>query len=88
MKSEVFFFVTTVCIVIISMLVAVAVFYFIKILVDLKQVSKEVKEESHLIIEDAKEMRESFKNNGGLFKTLFYFFTNNKSKRSKSKNKK
>lgn len=85
MKSDIFFFVTTICVVAVSAFVVAAVYYLIKILIDLRQVSKGVKEESRLIIEDAKEIRESFKNNGGLLRALISFILSKKTKNKKKK---
>lgn len=87
MKSDIFFFITTICVVALSVLIGIAVFYLIKILKDLKIISKEVKEEGHMIIEDARDMRESFKKNGNsLLKALFAFILGKKTKKHKNKN--
>jgi uncharacterized membrane protein YgaE (UPF0421/DUF939 family) len=62
--ADVFFFVSTIVFTIIGLGIAIALFYVIKILRTLNDVSKKVKEESDGIIADVHALRGSIKSEG------------------------
>lgn len=82
-KSDIFFLITTIAVIIISIGLAVALFYIIRVFKDLSILSKKTKEEGEKILEDVRIMREATENKGVSLITklypLFSFF-NSKSK--------
>ncbi len=86
LKSDVFFFVTTIVVVIIALFVIVAMIYAIRIMSDVKYVSKKIKEESIEFLQDAREMRETIKEKGtSLSGIVSLLFGNHKKRESKKK---
>lgn len=63
-KSEVFFFITTICIVLVTLIIVVAGVYLVKIVSDIKVISKRIKEETAEVMDDLKSARESLKDRG------------------------
>ena len=61
MKSDVFFFITSTAVVVLSLVLLVALYYLIKILRDVKDISHTVKRESELILSDVDAVRRSIK---------------------------
>ena len=61
MKSDVFFFITSTAVVVLSLVLLVAFYYLIKILRDVKDISHTVKRESELISSDVDAVRRSIK---------------------------
>ena len=61
LKSEVFFFITSTAVVVLSVVLLVALYYLIKILRDVKDISHTVKRESELISSDVDAVRRSIK---------------------------
>ncbi len=64
LKSEVFFFITGTAVVVLSVVLLVALYYLIKILRDVKEISRTVKRESELIASDVDAVRRSIKKKG------------------------
>lgn len=64
LKSDIFFFITSVAVVVISIGVIIALFYVVRILRDLKELSHKAKEEGGRIIDDMKIFRESTRTSG------------------------
>lgn len=83
LKSDIFFFVTTILVVIIAIVVVVLAVYGIRILSDIKYVSKKVKEESDEFIHDAREMRMKLKEKGNSLLGLISVIFGSKSRRKK-----
>lgn len=79
LKSDIFFFVTTIAVIVIGVLLLIALIYTIKILRDIKHVSRAVKEESDKIIEEVENVRTGF-----LSKIVAFFNPIKKTKRKKS----
>lgn len=70
LKADIFFFITSIVVVIISAVLLVALYYLIKILRDVGEISKIVKNESGLIVKDIDDVRKRVKKKGrqvGLF---------------------
>lgn len=63
LKSDIFFFVTTVVVAGLGVLIAVALVYLVRILADVKKLSKKVRQEGESIVEDIEGLRENIKKN-------------------------
>ena len=83
-KADVFFFITTVAIIVLSLLLAVLIIYIIKISKDIKYISNKAKNEADLIAEDLSDLRENVKEKGVKLKYLISFFNNLRKKIIKS----
>lgn len=77
-KSDVFFFITSMAVILITILLAVGLVYVITILHTIKGISKQVKQEADLISQDIAEVRNYAYGQGWtvrglvqLFKTIF-----------------
>jgi hypothetical protein len=80
LKQDIFFFVTTIAVVILTLLLAILVIYLIKISRDVKYISQKAKHEANLISEDISELRQNIKDKGAKFKYFMSFFNNLKRK--------
>jgi len=82
-KMDVFFYVTTIAVVILTLLLAALIIYIIKISRDIKYISQKAKSEADLISQDLSDLRENVKGKGIKLKYLWSFFDNlrNKSKK-------
>ena len=69
-QSNIFFFVTTVSVVILSVLLAIVLIQIIRILRTVKEVSDTVKEEGKNIVSDISFLRNSFKEKSKSFSSL------------------
>lgn len=69
-KADIFFVVSAVSIVLLTVLVVVALFYVIHILRNIGRISDDVKEESEEIIDDIHTLRENMKEGGGKIKNV------------------
>jgi hypothetical protein len=72
--ADIFFFVSTVGLIVISVGIAVALFYAIRILRDVSHVSTIVKEESDEIAKDVQTLRGNIKSEGLRMKHISGFF--------------
>ena len=85
LKADVFFFVTTICIVLITILFIVILIYLIKVFKNIEFLSKKIKEEGEEIISDVHNARIDIKSGvkkaSGLISVLS--FLNKKRKKSK-----
>lgn len=89
LNSEIFFFITTISTVVLTILLAIALIYGIKVLKDLKYIVSKVKEEGDQILQDAREVRMAIKEkSGNLFSLLMAFFTLKNRRKTKSSNHK
>jgi Tfp pilus assembly protein PilO len=84
MKSDIFFFITSIAVVILTMLLVVAIAYTIRILRNLDDISAKAKDEVGLIKEDISELRQNIKTEGTKIKHFANFFNKLKG-RKKSK---
>ena len=89
LKSDVFFVVTTIAVIIISIGLAFALFYIVRILKDLNALSQKAKVEGEKILDDVKAFREASENNttwlvGKAYSIFSFLFS--KSKTNKKKN--
>lgn len=64
-RSDAFFFITTICVIVVTIIVVVAGAYFIRIVSDVKYITKRAKKETDEIADDLKAAREHIKEKGG-----------------------
>lgn len=83
MKLDVFFFVTTIAVVILTLLLAVLIIYIIKIGKDIKYISHRAKSEADLIAQDLSDLRQNVKDKGVKMKYFWSFFNNLRGKSKK-----
>jgi hypothetical protein len=72
--ADIFFFVTTIVVVVVGIALTVALIYLAKVLSDIKEVTQQVKEEAILFREDIKELRGDVKKEGFRLERLMMFF--------------
>lgn len=83
--ADIFFFVSTIALVVISIGIIVALAYLIRILRNVSDVSDKVKEEGSEIIADVKELRTEIKKEGFRMNYVRRFFNRLLGRRTKSK---
>ncbi len=86
MKSEVFFFITSIAVVIVTILLGILAMYIIRILRNVDDISKKAKDEAGLIKEDIAELRDNIKTEGAKVKHFVNFFNNLKGRKNKKSN--
>ena len=88
LQMDIFFFVTTVAIVILSLLVAFILYRVYRILTDVEHISHEWSQESDLMRQDIADLRQNVRDNGFKFKNLFdlYSLTLGRFTRKKKRN--
>jgi len=74
--ADVFFFVTTVMIVIVGIAFTIALIYLATVLSDIKEISKQVKEETILFREDIGNLRSDIRQEGFRVERFLMFFRN------------
>ena len=85
--ADIFFFVTTIVVVIVGIALTIALIYLAKVLSDVKDITKEVKEETILFREDIGELRGDIKKEGFRIERLL-MFVKNLFKKTKPRSKK
>ena len=80
MKQDIFFFVTTIAVVVLTILLAILIIYIIKITRDVKYISTRAKTEADLISQDLSDLRDNVKK-GVKLKYLISFFNNLRNKK-------
>lgn len=73
--ADIFFFVTTIAVVIVGAVLAVALIYFVKILSDIKKITKQVHEETILFREDLHDLRTEVHHDGFKMQHFIDFMT-------------
>ncbi|MBP9760110.1 MAG: hypothetical protein KBD24_01950 [Candidatus Pacebacteria bacterium] len=61
LKMDVFFFVTTIVVLVVGILFAIFMYYLIRVVRDVSEITARVKVEAHDIVEDVRDMREGIK---------------------------
>ena len=86
--ADIFFFVTTIAVVIVAVALTVALIYLAKVLNDLKEITRQVREETVLFREDLKDLRGEVRREGFQMKQFADFFIKlfKRKKASRSKN--
>jgi hypothetical protein len=86
--ADIFFFVTTIAVVVIAAVFTVVLVYLAKILHDVKKITAQVHEETVLFREDIRDLREQVRNEGFKLRSFLDlitgFFGRKKKSRSKS----
>ncbi len=82
-KQDVFFFVTTIAVIVLTLLLAILIVYIIKISRDIRYISKKAKNEADLISQDLSELRTNIKDKGAKFKFFWSFFNSSRKKEKK-----
>lgn len=83
MQADIFFFITAVATVVLSILVGVAVVYLIRILRNVRDISDTAKKEADLLAKDVNDLRGDLRNRGRRLSGLFSFVKKRKDKRHK-----
>jgi predicted Holliday junction resolvase-like endonuclease len=83
-KMDIFFFVTTIAVVILTVLLAILIIYIIKISNDIKYISRKAKNEADFIAQDLSELRQNVRGGGAKLKYFLSFFSNLYKKNKKS----
>lgn len=89
--ADIFFFVTTVVVIVVGIAFTVALIYLTKVLSDIKEITKQVKEETILFREDVAGLRNDIKKEGFraehflMFVKNFFKKTNTRSKKEVKK---
>ncbi len=76
MKQDIFFFVTTVAVVILTILIGILVAYVIRIIRKIDYITDKAKQQTDLISEDLGELRQNIKEGGFKIKHLGNFLWN------------
>lgn len=85
--ADIFFFVTTIAVVVVAAVFTIALIYLVKILGDVKKITEQVHEETVLFREDLRDLRHDIKKEG--FKlTRFLSFFIGLVRRNKTRSKK
>lgn len=82
-KADVFFFITAIAVVILTVLITVLCAYLISIFKDIKYISQKAKTEAELISEDLSQLRQNVRDDGAKLKYFLNFFQNLKRKSAK-----
>jgi hypothetical protein len=86
--ADIFFFVTTIAVVVVALFLTIALIYLIRVLNQIQEIGKEIKEEAVLIRGDINELRNSVKREGFRLQSIFSFFKNLFNKKILSRSKK
>ncbi len=73
LKSDIFFFITAIAVIIISVGVAIALVYLVRILRDVKTLSEKAKDEGERIIDDIHMFRQDVKSKGTRLSDILSF---------------
>ena len=75
-KQDVFFVITTAAVIVMTVVLAVALIYIIKILRDVKYISKKAKTEADIISGELSDLRQNVREHGAKLKHFASFFSN------------
>lgn len=73
-QADIFFFLTSVAVILITVLVVVLLIYLVLIIRDFRGVSRKIKEETELIAMDINVAREHIRKEGADIKSIFDYF--------------
>ncbi len=83
--ADIFFFITTIWIIVISAIIVVILMYVAMILNDLKKISSKMREGSEALAEDLGELRSSLQSDGVKVQSILKYFSHLFSKRKNHK---
>ena len=75
-KADIFFVIASIAVVLVSVLVAVALVYVIRIVRNVNDISRRAKTESYALAQDFAALRAALRSDGSRIKHLFRFFRN------------
>lgn len=87
-KQDIFFVITTIAVVILTILLSVFAYYAIKVVKDIKFISEKAKRESELLSQDIAELKDSIRENGAKLKPALSFLLGLYRKTNSKKEKK
>lgn len=87
LKSDIFFVISSVSTIVVSVVLVVAIYYIVKILQDIKFLSSKAREEGERVLEDVKAFREEAEDKGVRITNVLYSFLGLVRSRPKSRNK-
>jgi uncharacterized protein YoxC len=87
-KADIFFFITTIAVVLVSIIFSVALIYIIGILRNVKYISEKAREEADLLSADIDDLREHVRDRGATMASTFDFLKNVVKRRMGSTSKK
>ncbi|HEX4104258.1 MAG TPA: hypothetical protein VHZ04_02145 [Candidatus Paceibacterota bacterium] len=73
--ADIFFFVTTIAVVLVTIALIIALIYLIRVLRQVEEIGKEIKAETVLVREDIKELRDNVRREGFKLQHLYNFVT-------------
>lgn len=73
-KADIFFFISSVAVIVFTICAIIVMFYAVRILKDMKNISRKMSQESDKFINDIDSLRESVKANGTKMMTITDFF--------------
>lgn len=73
-KADIFFFITSIAVAVFIIGMIIAMVYVIRILNDMKRISKTILKESDKLVNDIDSLREAVKSEGAKAKTIANFF--------------
>ena len=85
MKSEIFFFISSIATVILTILIGMMAVYLIRILRNVDNISEKAKDEADLIKEDVADLRQNIRDEGIKVKSFISFFKKIKGRKIKNK---
>jgi len=74
-KSEIFFLITSISVVVLTILLVWALVYVLRVLRDVKDISNTVKSETQAFSEDLRDLRTNIRSQGFAFRHVKKFFT-------------
>lgn len=87
LKADIFFFITAISVIILTILLIASFYYILRILKNTKEVTDKVKKGSDVLAEDLSELRQNIKEEGAKIKHFSNFFESILNRRTRSKSK-
>lgn len=75
-QADIFFFITSIAVIVFTICLAIVMFYVVRILKDMKHISKTMSQESDKLLNDIDSLRETVKAEGIKVMTIADFFLN------------
>lgn len=75
LKQDIFFFVTTIFVVLLSIISLIVAYFILRILKNIRSISETAKNETNAIAQDLSDLRENVKSEGVKLKHLSKFFS-------------
>ncbi len=85
--ADIFFFVTTIAVVVVALTLTIVLIYLAKVLSDIKKITGQVRDETILFREDLRDLRGQVRNEGFKLRSFLDLITGFFGKRKKSRSK-